>query len=139
MYKEGEKITAVFCLCASHRLWATEGDCGMLGTDAAPSPLMISCMDASRASTLVDICIIRSRIWVDMSSNFVSSCSKRCSTNAVSSCGLEMSLAGGLAPAGAGRVAPPGEDELGDGRDGVTEGVTLRGRAEDAGGMAAGG
>lgn len=93
-----------------------------------------------------------------MSSNFVSSCSKRCSTctgpvskglgvrfaagkltNAVSSCGLEMSLAGGLAPAGAGRVAPPGEDELGDGRDGVTEGVTLRGRAEDAGGMAAGG
>ena len=67
------------------------------------SLLMISCMEASRASTRLDICVtvrhresegpvhgdgdeedgmdvLRSRIWLDMSSNFWSSCSSKDST-----------------------------------------------------------
>jgi len=57
------------------------------------SPLMMSCIEVSKASTLVDIWFIRSRIWVDASSNLASNCSKSVSTKAVSSCGLEISLA----------------------------------------------
>jgi len=53
---------------------------------------MISWIEASRASTLVDIWFIRSRIWEETSSNFASSCSSNVSTKAVNSCGLEISL-----------------------------------------------
>lgn len=58
-------------------------------------------------------------------------------TKAVSSCGLDMSVgAAGFVPLGAAGVAPLGEEELVDGRDGVTAGVTFKGRAaEDGGGM----
>lgn len=48
-------------------------------------------MDASRESTRVDICDIRSKSWVDISSNLASSWPSKVSTKAVSSCGLEMS------------------------------------------------
>lgn len=62
-------------------------------------------------------------------------------TNAVSSCGLDMSEAGfaGLVPFDDGaRVGPLGVEEPVDGRDGVTDGVTFSGRAADDGGGMAG-
>jgi len=84
----------------------TPGDGGIL--DAEPegaSPLMISWIEASSASTRCDICTMRSTICEDISSNFVSSCSSNVSTKAVSSCGLEMSA--GLASGFGGPGEPP--------------------------------
>lgn len=60
----------------------SDGDCGTL---VATSPFMMSCIEASKASTRVDIWVILSKICVDISSNLASSCSKSVSTNAVSS------------------------------------------------------
>lgn len=68
------------------------GDDGILGVELeGASLLIISWIDASSASTRCDICIMRSMICEDMSSNFVSSCSSSVSTKAVSSWGLEIS------------------------------------------------
>lgn len=78
-----------------------------------------------------------------MSSNLASSCSRRFSTKAVSSCGLEMSedvtLVGFVEAVETveAAVEPLGDEGAGDGRDGVAAGVTFKGSAaEDGGGMA---
>ena len=61
-------------------------------------------------------------------------------TNAVSSCGLEMSeevALVGLVDAADAAVELLGDEETGDGREGVAAGVTFRGSAaEDGGGIA---
>jgi len=110
---------------------AGNGDWGMLGV-AVISPFMISCIDASRASTRVDICPIRSRICDDISSNLISSCSNKVSTNAVNSWGLEISpgLRGPADGVGVLSLVGPVIDV---GFAGVEAGVTLRGSADDGG------
>jgi len=91
------------------------------------SPLIISWIAPSSASTLVDIWFIRSRIWDDISSNLVSSCSRRDSTKAVNSWGLDISDA---AKVFGGELIGVGFFEsatLGS-LDGVEAGVKLSGR-----------
>jgi len=73
-----------------------------------------------------------------MSSNLVSNCSNSVSTNAVSSCGLDRSevLGGGFRLLGGDSDDPLAVIGLAAFLDGVTAGVTLRGKAaEEGGGM----